>query len=177
MKKILILVASATKSSRTRALGLGISDALGEYSVETELIDLLELGLPTYDVTTEKTAGYDQKTQDFLDKSNTADGFVWVTPIYHNSYSSLLKTALDWQHFFMDGKVLGLASQGGDRSSAAMDQLLIVARAQHLVPIPTRVATDNADYDDAKRLTNEGIKSRIGRFAKEYNDFLERFSL
>lgn len=174
-KKIIILVGSATKKSRSLSLAENIQKTLVQKGSEVELIDLLELRLPVYDVTTEKTDSYDDKTRRFLETSRQVDGWVWVTPVYHNSYSSLLKTALDWQHWFFDHKVLGLASHS-ERSTAAVDQLLMVARAQHFVPIPTRVCTANEDYDAEKQLTNKDIHQRIDRFAEEFTDFLDRFN-
>ncbi len=174
-KKVIILVGSGTEKSRSLTLAKTIESSLVERGLDVELIDLLELNLPVYSAAVEVTKTYDAKTQAFLDKSRQADGWVWVTPVYHNSYSSILKTALDWQHFAFDGKVLGMASHGG-QSPAAVDQLLMVARAQHFVDIPTRVSTDNSDYDDKKQLVSDNIKQRIEHFADELSDFLKKFT-
>lgn len=174
-KKVLILVASGTKDSRTLTLGKAIAHKLEEYKADAEILDLFEHVLPPYNVTTEKTDAYDDATRVFLEKSKQADGFVWVTPVYHNSFSSIMKTALDWQHFFMDGKVVGLASHGGDRNTVAVDQLAVIARSQHLLPILTRICTENDDYNDQKRLVDKRIQERIERFSKELIDFLTRF--
>ncbi len=176
MAEVLILVGSATLGSRSLHLGQAIGTELEKLGTTTEVIDLLALQLPSFDVTTEQTKAYDAKTQAFLDKSKKAKAFVWVTPVYHNSFSSLLKMALDWQHFFMDGKVVGLASHGGDRSPAAVDQLLMLTRAQHLVTIPTRACTANSDYDDQKQLINGEIKERITLLSRQLVDFIKRFS-
>lgn len=176
MSKVIVLVGSGTENSRSLHLAQAITDALIGKGLDVEMIDLLKLQLPAYNVTTEANAYYDPKTQEFLDKSKAADGWVWVTPVYHNSYSSILKNALDWQHFYFDHKVLGLASHAGpDRSPQAADHLLMVARAQHFVPVPTRVFTKNDDYDEDKRLTSDEIKQRIADFAEEFKTFLEKF--
>lgn len=175
MAKVLLLVASATERSRSLNLGVAIEESLKRPGIDTELIDLRELRLPIYDVTVEKSDAYDDKTRAFLYKSQRAAGFIWVTPVYHNSFSSLIKTALDWQHFFMDGRTVGMASQGGNRNTSAVDQLLVVARSQHLVAIPTRVCTDNQDYDEQKQLTAPDILERVDRFTREFTDFLSRF--
>ncbi len=175
MSKVMILVGSGTENSRSLNLAQNIEKALQRQNIKTELVDLRILQLPQYDATVENTDSYDDKTRNFLKKSKQVDGCVWVTPVYHNSYSSLLKTAIDWQHFSFDGKVLGTASHGG-QSPAAVDQLLMVARAQHFVSIPTRVCTHNNDFDDDKRLTNPAIVERIDHFANEYSDFIKRFS-
>jgi len=173
--KLIVLVGAGTEDSRSLSLGKAIAVALQRPDVEVELIDLLELKLPPYNATTEVNKTYDTKTQKFLDKSRAADGWVWVTPVYHNSFSSILKTALDWQHFTFENKVLGLASHGG-RSPAAVDQLLMVARAQHFVTIPLRVCTGNMDFDEHKQLSSPEIEERIQNFAKEFQTFLHKFA-
>lgn len=165
--KILLLSGSGNTHSHSHTLGESIENELIKLGVETELVDLSKLKLPPYDWSTEHNEEWDDTTTEFLRKSYEADAFVWITPIYHNSYSSVLKTALDWQHSTFPGKVVGLASNGGSRSPQAVDQLLMVARAQHLIPIPTRVCTDASDYDDDKKLVDEGIKRRIVTFCDE----------
>lgn len=175
-KKVIVLVGSGTRGSRSLSLGNNIADRLRDAGAQAEVIDLVEVNLPPFDAATEHNQTYDAKTREFLDKSRQANGWVWVTPVYHNSYSSLLKTALDWQHWFFDGKVLGLASHAG-RNPIAMSQLLMIARAQHFVTIPTWISTQNSDYDDDKNLVNADIRERIsGRFVPEFIDFLDKFA-
>lgn len=130
--KALILVGSGDASSHSLSLGRAIEAELKALNVETELINLIEYGLPLFDRGVERADAYDEKTRSFLEKSYAANAFVWVTPIYHNSFSAILKNALDWQHTKFPGKVVGLASNGGGRSPQAVDQLMMVARAQQL---------------------------------------------
>lgn len=173
--KILLLVGSADAESHSLSLGRAIEAKLNELGAETELINLVEYGLPLYDRGIERANEFDQKTKDLLQKSIEADAFVWVTPIYHNSYSAMLKNALDWHHTArFPGKVLGLASNGGSRSPQAVDQLMLVARSQGLVTIPTRVCTDESDYNDRLELSDEGIIERVDRFSHELVDFAKK---
>lgn len=165
--KILLLVGSGDTKSHTLTLGREVEASLQELGAETELINLIEYGLPLYDRSVERADEYDDKTRALLNKSYEADAFIWLTPIYHNSFSSVLKNALDWQHTKFPGKVVGLASNGGDRSPQAVDQLTLVARAQHLVSGRIRVCTDSSDYNENYDLADEGIKSRIKDFAAE----------
>lgn len=173
-KKVMILVGSGTQESRSLSLASTIAKSLSGRSVDVEVVDLLKLNLPQYDATTEAEKSWDAKTKQFLDESRDADGFVWVTPVYHNSYSSNLKTALDWQHFQLTNKVVGLASHAG-RSTQPLDHLMMVARAQHAVVIPERVATNNDDYDTHKQVVDGGILSRIETFSDQFIEFLTRF--
>ena len=165
--KVLILVGSGDVKSHSLGLGRTIRDKLKSDGIETELINLIESGLPLYDRSIERTDHYDKTTRAFLEKSYLADAFVWVTPIYHNSFSSTLKNALDWQHTKFPGKVVGLASNGGHRSPQAVDQLMLVARAQHLVSGRIRVCTDSSDYDDTLGIKAPDILARITDFCDE----------
>lgn len=175
--KVLILVGSGDKDSHSLHLGQAIEAGLQAEGAETELFNLVEYGLPLYDRSIERANAYDEKTRTFLKKSLEADAFIWVTPVYHNSYSSTLKNALDWHHSTkFPGKVVGLASNGGDRSPQAADHLTLIARSQHLVVITTRVCTTETDYDGAKNIIDESIKQRIENFCKQLVEFTNKHS-
>lgn len=172
--KVLLLVGSGDIKSHSLGLGQAIETQLKTLGAETELINLVEYGLPLYNRSVERAKTYDEKTQSILDKSYEADAFVWVTPVYHNSFSSVLKNVLDWQHTKFPGKVVGLASNGGNRSPQALDQLMLIARAQHLISGRVRVATEEDDYNESLQLTNPDIKTRIVDFCNELADLSKR---
>jgi azobenzene reductase len=165
--KVLILVGSGDENSRSLHLGQTIAAKLHELQSETEIINLVSYGLPTFNRAVDRSKQYDEKTKAFLDKSYAADAFIWVTPVYHNSYSSILKTALDWQHTKFPGKVVAMASNGAHRAPVAVDHLMIVARSQHLISSPVRVCTQENDYDESFNLINGDIHERIDDFADE----------
>ena len=104
--------------------------------------------------------------------AESCDAFVLASPIYHNSYSGVLKNALDHlaiaQFYY---KPVGLLSHGGNRSSQAVDHLRIVVRGLLGFATTTHVCTANADYrktDDGNyELEAEEILSRIERFTTE----------
>ncbi|MBB3602760.1 NAD(P)H-dependent FMN reductase [Mycolicibacterium sp. BK556] len=103
--------------------------------------------------------------------ADSSDAFVWVSPIYHNSYSSHLKTILD--HLAIrqfSQKVVGLASHGGNRSPQAVDHLRIVARGLNAVTTPSHVCTADEDYvefNGAYDVTSEDILDRVDRLVTE----------
>lgn len=172
--KVLILVGSGDDKSHSLGLGRAISKQLAEMGGEGEVINLVNYDLPLYNRGVERAEKYDDKTKAFLDKSHAVDAFVWVTPIYHNSFSSVLKNALDWQHTKFPGKVVGLASNGGNRSPQAVDQLMVIARAQHVVTARTRVCTQEDDYDQEMQLTSPDMLSRVKDFCEELMDLTKR---
>lgn len=175
--KTLILVGSADANSHSLHLGQAIEDRLKALGTEVELINLVESGIPLYNREVERKDGFDEVTKSFLKKSQAVDAFVWVTPIYHNSFSAMLKNALDWQHSTkFPGKVVGLASNGGNRSPQAVDQLMSSARSQHMLAITTRVCTEESDYDDGLNVVNPEIIERIDKFAQELVDLTNKIS-
>lgn len=172
---MMILIGSADADSHSLHLGQAIQNELQALSQEVEFINLVEYGLPQYNRTIERQNAYDEKTRTFLDKSLEMDAFVWVTPIYHNSYSSMLKNAIDWHHSTkFPGRVVAIASNGGNRSPQAADQLTLVARSQHMITIPTRVCTTESDYDEHLNITDTSIQERIKHFAAELVELTEK---
>ena len=103
--------------------------------------------------------------------AQSSDAFVWVSPLYHNSYSSHLKTILD--HLSIGqfaNKVVGLASHGGNRSTQAVDHLRIVARGLNAVTTASQVCTADSDYvanESGYELTSRDILDRIDRLVGE----------
>lgn len=175
MPKILILVGSSSHNSHTLNLSKVIAKKLQEFKVEVNLIDLVEYELPQYDLNNEKDFLVNHpKVVEFIRLSKEADGFVWGTPVYHGSFSGILKNALDWQHFFLKNKVVGLISNGNERGSMSVDHLTLVARTQHAIAIPTRVCTDSEDFDQNRNLVAPDILSRVDRFCNELLDFTAR---
>ncbi|MCA9328564.1 NAD(P)H-dependent oxidoreductase [Candidatus Saccharibacteria bacterium] len=174
--RALILVGSGDAKSHSFSLGTAIATSLSRRDVTVEVINLVEYGLPLYNREIERNSAHDEATSEFLQKSEEADIIVWVTPNYHNSFSGILKNALDWQHARkFTGKILGLASNG-ERSPQPLDQLMLVGRSQGYTMIPTRVCTDASDYDEALKIKDESIKQRIERFTASLVDYSETFN-
>lgn len=172
--KILILSGSIRTPSYTRTLSTCVGDELTRLGAAVTHWDALEPPLPLADPTFHKSAfEYPDPGVIALDTLATAtDAFVFATPVYHNSYSGVLKNILDLlnirPHFQM--KPVGLISHGGDRSSQAVDHLRIVARGLNAVASPTQVCTQRTDFEEegsSHRVANEQILDRIHRLSTE----------
>jgi FMN reductase len=96
---------------------------------------------------------------------------VLASPIHHNSFSGVLKNALD--HLAIPQfryKPVALLSHGGNRSTQAVDQLRIVARGLYAVAIPAQVCTSKQDFMETTQgygLISEDIMERLVRLAGE----------
>jgi NAD(P)H-dependent FMN reductase len=172
---ILLLSGSVRLPSYTRTLVGAIENAIAARGAATTLWDPRGRVLPIADPEYHHDPGTnpDKEVQDLFLLAEKCDAFVVASPIYHNSYSGVLKNILD--HLAIPQfryKAVGLASHGGNRSTQAVDQLRIVVRGLQGVAIPTQVCTGSGDYSPAAngtvyQLTSQEIADRIERFARE----------
>jgi NAD(P)H-dependent FMN reductase len=172
---VAVICGSPREVSYTRGLGRCIVGALEAQGAAVELLDLRHHALPPLDprLRREREAHPDPAVGRLFSMASAADGFVLASPVYHNSYSGVLKNALDYLRIpDLRYKPLGLASHGGG-SSQAVDHLRQVVRGLNGVGIPTQVCTREADFADLAppadhyTLTDPDILARVERFADE----------
>ncbi|MFD7258049.1 NADPH-dependent FMN reductase [Streptomyces sp. NPDC059874] len=101
-----------------------------------------------------------------------SSGAVIATPVYHGSYSGLLKNALD----HLTGKALAdrpvglIAAGGGPRGAGtACDQMRSVVRALGGWAVPTHVASTGGDFTPGAPL--EGLHERMDDLVAELLSF------
>src|SRR5581483_3867729 len=87
----IIFLGSARPHSHTKVLGETLKKSLESKGVSVETVDLLSYQLPPSDPTIHS----DSRVRELALKANAADSFIFLSPVYHNSYSALLKNALD----------------------------------------------------------------------------------
>lgn len=128
---------SATRVALKQALS-GAEQAGGT----GELLDLREFDLPLYDPD-DRMAG---DASEFKRRVREADALILGTPMYHGSYSSPLKTALDYCGFDeFEQKTIGLLAVAGGRFPiTAMDHLRSVCRSLDAWVLPYDVAVPQA---------------------------------
>ena len=133
--------------------------------VETELIDICSLPLPTND------AGEAIKDSGFSSQMDRADGLVIVAPEYNHGYSGLLKHVLDSCLKEYIHKAVGIVgvSAGPFGGTRVIENLLSVMRELGLVTIFWDVnfsSVQNAFDRDGKLIDSAYIR-RIDKFIKE----------
>src|SRR4029079_16340771 len=133
--------------------------------VETDLIDIAKLPLPTND------AGEAIKHADFSAKMIKADALVVVSPEYNHGYSGLLKHVLysclkEYIH-----KAVGIVgvSAGPFGGTRVIQNLLPVMRELGLVTIflDVKFSTVQKAFSDEGLLLEESYIRRIDKFLKE----------
>ncbi|MFC7142512.1 NADPH-dependent FMN reductase [Halosimplex aquaticum] len=161
---------SLREESYTRkALRIAL-DAAEETGASVDLIDLRSLDLPVFDPDDEDAGD----AAELRDRIGQADSILLGTPVYHGSYSSVLKTALDYCGFDeFEHKTIGLLCvAGGSFPVTSLDHLRSVCRSLNAWVLPHQAALPRARTKfDGESLREESDRDRVrtlGQRAVEY---------
>ena len=142
-----------------------LSEVEKRVGIETELIDVRELNLPTTD------AGEAIKDEGFSRACVRADALVIVAPEYNHGYPGMLKHALDSNLKEYIHKAVGVCgvSAGGFGGTRVVENLLPVLRELGLVTIFWDGNFSGAQklFDDAGRILDDSHARRVDKFLKE----------
>jgi NAD(P)H-dependent FMN reductase len=143
-----------------------VTEELGKRSgVETDLIDIAKLPLPTND------AGEAIKDVDFAVKMDKADALVIVSPEYNHGYSGLLKHVLDSCLKEYIHKAVGIVgvSAGPFGGARVIQNLLPVMRELGLVTIfwDVNFSSVQKAFSPEGVLLDDSYIRRIDKFLKE----------
>jgi len=157
---------SVTRFALRRAL-----DAVADAGATTDLVDLRHLDVPMFDSDVDVAdAG---EASELAGRVSRADAVLLGTPMYHGSYSSPMKTALDYCGFdeFESTTVGLLAVAGGGFPVTALEHLRSVCRAVNAWVVPHQAAIprvhDQFDGDDLDDDLDERVRT-LGRRVVEY---------
>jgi len=157
---VVALCGSQRDESNTRQALERVLTAAEAQGATTELVDPAALELPVFDP--DRTDAGD--APELRRRIRSADAVVLGSPMYHGSYASPLKTALDYCGFDeFDGTTVGLlVVSGGGFPTPALEHLRSVARAFDAWVLPHQVAIPNAHsaFEDGQ-LIDEDLAERI----------------
>jgi len=168
MKNVLLINGSPATDSHTHATLNYLDDQFQANDCSTRIVDLLEIGLPVNDPKYHADAmqSPNEKVREFASLVKEAEIVVLGSPVYHGSFSGLLKMALD----NIDGdalsgkKVLLVSNAYGPRSAMqAAEELSTVVRTMSGEVHIRFIGTCNADFnknDNHLELTDEPIQKR-----------------
>jgi len=168
--RVVAICGSLRDESYTRkALAVAVDEA-ERAGADTDLLDLREFDLPVYDADADDAGDAGR----LRERVAAADSVVLGTPVYHASYSSVLKTALDYCGFdeFENTTVGLLCVAGGGFPITSLDHLRSVCRSLNAWVIPHQAALPKARTKfDGGALVDDGDDERVrtlGRRAVEY---------
>jgi azobenzene reductase len=149
--RVLLLSGSLRHPSHTYTNLKYLQDLLRKRGVSTYLWDLFSDPLPIHNPEYHRNphANKFEVVRHLAHLADLADAFAWGTPVYHDSFSGILKNALDNlnTHQFHN-KPVALISNGGIHcSTEPCDQLRSVARGLLAVAIPTQIVTVGTDFE------------------------------
>ena len=168
---IVALCGSLRDESYTRVALRHALDAAEESGATTDLVDIRTLDLPVFDADEQDTGDAPELRR----RVRAADAVVLGTPMYHGSYASPLKTALDYCGFDeFEGKTVGLlAVSGGQFPTPALEQLRTVCRALRAWTLPHQVGIPGAyERFEEGAISDEELANRVaelGRNAVQYS--------
>jgi azobenzene reductase len=172
--QILLIGGSTRNPSYTRTLTEEVERRLAPSGAVTTHWDLRDRPLPIADPDfhADPSRHPDERVRSLVALAGSCDAFVLASPVYHNSYSGVLKNALDHLAIAQfQYKPVGLISHGGNRSTQPVDHLRIVVRGLLGVATPSQVCTAKQDYRDlgteGYALESPEILVRIERFTRE----------
>lgn len=126
----------------------------------TELLDLAEIDLPPLNPDVDVAGDGDVVRRTIRD----ADAVILGTPMYHGSYSGVLKNALDYCGFdeFEDTTVGLLVVSGGSFPTPALAHLRDVCRSLNawVLPYQAAVPQTRTAFDDGG-FTDEDLRERV----------------
>jgi NAD(P)H-dependent FMN reductase len=139
---VLLIGGSLARPSHTGAL-LGVLEhtftSIGACAVRW---DVSEMRLPPFE-----PRGRSHAALRLVQLAKAADGLVIASPVYHGSFSAAVKNALEYLSAGdLEGKPVGLVSNGATPTPQAVEQLRLVVQALGGVAVPTRVVTCDADF-------------------------------
>lgn len=177
---MLLIAGSIRRPSYTRALVQAAGAVLEQRGARVFEWDLvvnpLPIADPEYDGIPDQYP--DENVRLFAGMADKANAFVLGSPVYHNSFTGVLKNALDLLgDAQFDNKPVGLMAHKGVQP---LDHLRIVMRSLSAPVITTQIATLREHYsarDNAYFLSDQRVLHRIEAFAQELLDWVERFAL
>ena len=159
--RVAAIVGSLRDGSYTRpACRHALAAAATFDGVQTNCIDLRELSLPMFDTDADDAGDASAHKA----RIGTADAVVLGTPVYHGSYSSALKNALDYCGFdeFEDTTVGLLCVAGGSFPTTTLDHLRSVCRALDAWVVPHQVAIPAARNSiEGGEIVDDGVGERV----------------
>lgn len=169
-KHIVALCGSQRDGSHTRSALEQTLEAANRSGATTDLIDVSALELPVFDPD-QPDAG---DATELRRRVQAADGVVLGSPMYHGSYASPLKTALDYCRFdeFEETTVGLLVVSGGGFPTPALEHLRSVARALDAWALPQQVAIPEAhSVFERGQLTDEKLADRVETLGTEIVEY------
>ncbi|WP_435348384.1 NADPH-dependent FMN reductase [Haloarchaeobius sp. HRN-SO-5] len=177
---VLAVSGSVREGSYTHSALEHVLAAAEAAGAETDMLDLRTAEVPLFDPDAD-----DQGVGRSVDRVRAADAVVLGTPVYHGSYSGVLKNFHDFCGFdeYEDTPVALVAVAGGGSYGSTLEHLRSTVRGVHGHVVPRQVgirsASDkferDADAPDGRACTDEDIADRLDSLGEAIVEAALRF--
>jgi len=181
MHKITILYGAIREGRLSIRAAKAVKNALEQSGkAEVTFIDIKDYNLPVMEA---RLKDMENPPENLLKISNAlenADGIVFVTPEYNNSYSGALKNAVDYFTKEWAKKPIGICCgsngrQGGLNASNLL-QLLVLAIGAFPMPYKLLVPELHLSLDEEGNPQTEIMGKNLQKFTDEYLWFVDAIS-
>jgi len=171
---IVIISASNRQGRQSHRVSLHLFNRLERLNNHTiKLIDLAALQLPVFEEVLSRHSNPHSALPDLQESIRQADAFIFVSPEYNGTYTSVLKNAIEYlDEKTFQKKVIGIVSvttgmNGGIRAALQMQQLALSIWS---TPSPAMllVSQVHEKFDEQGTLTDTVFNKRIDFFLKEF---------
>ncbi len=165
---VLIILASIREARQTHRLAHFLNQRLEQRGVNVRLLDLQKMDIPAFGTPVPDSSDIDQ----IKNCLNHSDAMIFVSPEYHQSYSSTLKSFSEYYWPEFSRKPIGVATAsagklGGVHASMQL-QSLVLALGGYPIPIRLMAAKIHELFDQ----NNQPLHSE---FEQNTKDFLDEF--
>jgi azobenzene reductase len=178
MYKITILYGAIREGRLSIRAARAVQKALMETGkADITFIDIKDYNIPVMEARLKDMANPPAYLVDISNKLSQADGIVFVTPEYNNSYSGALKNTVDYFTKEWSKKPIGIVCgsngrQGGINASNLL-QLLVLAINAFPMPYKLLVPELQNALDDDGNPQNEIMAKNLKHFVDEFLWFTE----
>ena len=181
MYKITILYGAIREGRLSIRAARAIAQALRDSGkADITFIDIKDYNLPVMESRLKDMKDPPANLLDLSEKISSADGIVFVTPEYNNSYSGAMKNTIDYFTKEWSKKPIGIvcASDGkqGGLNASNLLQLLILAINAFPMPYKMLVPELPSSLDENGKPLNETVERHLKKFVTEYIWFVEAIS-
>ncbi len=161
---VLLVLGTTSQKGSTRVVGAYVAEQLRAVGCAVDVFDYEATPLPLFNPDSSWSA------PDFAAlkaRVERADALVLVSPDYHGSMSSALKSFLD--HFWKEygGKLFASVVGSFDKGLTVHDQIRTVARQCYAWALPYGVTfTDKEDVRDGA-VASDALRQRVGMLARD----------
>lgn len=168
--KITIILASVRSERQTDKLAKYIYSKLKERT-DVYLLDLRYEVLPPFGYPYQKD-NIIEEVQMLLEES---DGFIFVSPEYHQTYSAVLKNMTEYYWREFNKKPIAVAATsagklGGVQASIQM-QSLVLALGSYPIPQRLLISEVHDGFDENSKPLNVHIENDVKTFLDDFIDF------